>query len=80
MYLSYFFWSGDGLIEVVVKIILNRLQSQAEEIIAEEQTGFRARRSTTGQLFNLRILCEKYHQHPYQFFIDFRMAFDILFA
>ena len=49
--------------KVMLKIILNRLQPQAEEIIAEEQAGFRAGRSTTEQIFNLRILCEKYLQH-----------------
>ena len=63
----------------MLKIILNRLQPQAEEIIAEEQAGFRAGRSTTEQTFNLRILCEKYLQHQqnlYQVFIDFKKAFD----
>ena len=49
--------------KVMLKIILNRLKPQAEKIIAEEQAGFRAGRSTTEQLFNLRILCEKYLQH-----------------
>ena len=49
--------------KVMLKIILNRLKPQAEEIIAEEQAGFRAGRSTTEQIFNLRILCEKYLQH-----------------
>ena len=43
--------------KAMLKIILNRLQPQAEEIIAEEQPGFRAGRSTTEQIFNLRILC-----------------------
>ena len=65
--------------KVILKIILNRLQSQAEEIIAEEQTGFRAGRSTTEQIFNLRIFCEKYLQHQqnlYHVFIDFKKAFD----
>ena len=65
--------------KVMLKIILNRLQSQAEEIVAEEQAGFRAGRSTTEQIFNLRILCEKYLQHQqnlYHVFIDFKMAFD----
>ena len=33
--------------EVMLKIILNRLKPQTEKIIAEEQTGFRAGRSTT---------------------------------
>ena len=45
--------------KVMLKVILNRLKPQAEEIIAEEQAGFRAGRSTTEQIFSLRILCEK---------------------
>ena len=63
----------------MLKIILNILQPQAEEIIAEEQADFRAGRSTTEQIFNLRILCEKYLQHQqnlYHVFIDFKKAFD----
>ena len=63
----------------MLKIILNRLKPQAEKIIAEEQAGFRAGRSTTEQIFNLRILCEKYLQHQqdlYHIFIDFKKAFD----
>ena len=46
--------------KVMLKIILNRLKAQEEKIIAEEQAGFRVGRSTTEQIFNLRILCEKY--------------------
>ena len=53
---------------------------QAEEIIAEEQAGFRTGRSTIEQIFNLRIICEKYlqHQHDlYHVLIDFKKeAFD----
>ena len=49
--------------KVRLKTILYRLKPQAEKIIAEEQAGFRAGRSTTEQIFNLRILCEKYLQH-----------------
>ena len=49
--------------KVMMKIVLNRLKPQAEKIIAEEQAGFRAGRSTTEQSFNLRVLCEKYLQH-----------------
>ena len=65
--------------KVMLKIILNRLQPQAEGIIAGEQAGFRAGRSTTEQIFNLRILCEKYLQHQqnlYHVFIDIKKAFD----
>ena len=63
----------------MLKVILNRLKPQAEEIIAEEQAGFRAGRSTTEQIFNLRIMCKKYLQHQqnlYHVFIDFKKAFD----
>ena len=63
----------------MLKIILIRLQPQAEETIAEEQAGFRAGRSTKEQIFNLRTLCEKYLQHQqnlYHVFIDFKKAFD----
>jgi sorting nexin-29 len=65
--------------KVMLRIILNRLRPQAEAIIAEEQAGFRKGRSTTEQIFNLRILCEKYQQHQqdlYHVFIDFKKAFD----
>ena len=64
--------------KVMLKILLNRLKPQAEKIIAEEQAGFRMGRSTTEQIFNLRVLMEKYqHQQDlYHIFIDFKKAFD----
>ena len=49
--------------KVILKIILNRLTTQAEKNIAEGLAGFRAGRNTAEQIFNLRILCEKYLQH-----------------
>ena len=64
--------------KVMQKITLNRLKLQTEKIISEEQTGFRAGRNTTEQIFNLRILCEKYLQHQqdlYHVFIDFHLRF-----
>ena len=63
----------------MLKIILKRLKPQAEKIIAEEQAGFRAGRSTTEQILNLRILCEKRLQHQqdlYHVLIDVKKAFD----
>ena len=63
----------------MLKIILNRLKPQAGKIIAEEQAGFRADRSTTEQIFNLRIFCEKYLQHQKKLdhvFTDHKKAFD----
>ena len=65
--------------KVMLRIILNRLKLQAEEIIKEEQAGFRAGRSTTEQIFNLRIVCEKYLPHQqslYHVFVDFKKGFD----
>ena len=65
--------------KVMLKIILNRLKPQAEKIIAEEQVSFKAGRSTTEQVFNLRILCETYLQHQqdlHHVFIDFKKTFD----
>ena len=65
--------------KVLLKVLLNRLKPRAESIIAEEQAGFRSGRSTTEQIFNLRILCERYLQHQqdlYHVFIDFKKAFD----
>ena len=62
-----------------LKVILNRLQPQINEHIAEEQAGFMAGRSTVEQVFNLRILCEKYIAHGRELhhnFIDFKKAFD----
>ena len=63
----------------MLKVILNRLKPQAEEIIAEEQAGFRAGRSTIEQIFILRILCKTYLHHQqnlYHVLIDFIKAFD----
>ena len=65
--------------KVMLKIILKRLKPQVEKIIAEEQAVFRAGRSTTEQIFNLRIFREKYFQHQqdlYHVFIDFNKVFD----
>ena len=65
--------------KVMLKIKLNRLKPQAEKTIAEEQAGFRAGRSTTEQVFILRILCEKYLQHQqdlYDVFTHFQKAID----
>ena len=65
--------------KVMLKIVLNKFKPQAENIIAEEQAAFRAGRSTTIHIFNLRILCEKCLQHQqdlHHVFIDFKKALD----
>ena len=67
------------LLTVVLPQIYFNLTTQFSYPTAEEQAGFRAGRNTTEQIFNLRILCEKYLQHQqdlYHVFIDFKKAFD----
>ena len=67
------------LSKVMLKNILKRLKPQAEKTIAEEQAGFRGGRSTTEQIFNRRILCEKHPQHQqdlHHVFVDFKKALD----
>ena len=65
--------------KVLLRVILNRLQPQVEKLLAEEQAGFRPGRSTVEQIFNLRIICEKYRElnkELHHNFIDFKKAFD----
>ena len=53
--------------------------SSRKKNIAEEQAGFRAGKSTTKHVFNLRILCENYLQHHHNLYyaiIYFRITFD----
>ena len=65
--------------KVLLRIILNRLKSQAESLLAEEQAGFRPGRSSMEQICNCRLLIEKHLQHQkdlFHNFIDFKKAFD----
>ena len=67
--------------KIMLKIILRRLQPIAEELLSEKQIGFRAGRSTNEQIFNLRIIQEKYTEHQkllYHIFIDFKKDFDMI--
>jgi len=65
--------------KVLLQILLTRLKTQTEHLLSEEQAGFRAGRSTTEQILNLRIISEKYIAHNKELhhnFIDFTKAFD----
>ena len=55
------------------------MKLQTKRIIAEQQAGFRAEKSTIEQIYNLTFRCEKYfqlQQDLYHVFIDFKKAFD----
>ena len=65
--------------QVKSRVILNRLGSQAEHILGEEQGGFRTQKSTTEEIFNLRLLVEKHFEHQKELFhnfINIKKAFD----
>ena len=63
----------------MLKVILNRLKPQAEEIIVEEQAGCRRGESSAEHILDLRVLCKKhsqYQQDAYHTFFDLKKAFD----
>ena len=65
--------------KIFTSILLDRLRSKTEEILSEEQAGFRASRSTIDQIFTLRQLAEKYAEFSknlYICYVDFKKAFD----
>ena len=56
-----------------------QIEATSGEDHRQRKEGFRAGWSTTEQIFNLRILCDKCLQHQqdlYHVFIDFKKAFD----
>ena len=64
---------------IILKIILNRLTSQTEELLSEEQVGFRKGRRFTEHIFNCGNLIEKHldsQKDLYHNFIDFKKAFE----
>ena len=75
-------------IKIMLRIILNRLNPIAENILAEEQAGLRKKRNTTEDLRNISeyidilncsTMAEKYIEHIrklYHNFVDFKKAFD----
>ena len=65
--------------KIFTSILMDRLRSRTEEILSEEQAGFRASRSTIDQIFTLRQLAEKYTEFSkslYICYVDFKKAFD----
>ena len=63
---------------MILRIILNRLTSQAEEVLSVEQAGFRKGISTSEQIFNCKNIIEKHlesQKYLYHNFIDFKKSF-----
>jgi hypothetical protein len=63
----------------MLKVLYNRMKEKSENILSEEQAGFRPHRSMSEQIFNLGLINEKLIQHQCNLFrnlIDFTKAFD----
>ena len=60
---------NDHLSKVMLRVILNRLANQTEQIFKEERAGFRSQMSTTEQTFYLRLLVEKQLDHQKSYLI-----------
>ena len=61
---------------IILKIVKNRLDPQAEQIITELQAGFRKNRNT---ILKHIFICEKHNieqKKLYHIFIYFRKSFD----
>uniref|UniRef100_A0A914WQC5 Reverse transcriptase domain-containing protein n=1 Tax=Plectus sambesii TaxID=2011161 RepID=A0A914WQC5_9BILA len=76
-------WRGITLLSVPSKlfctILLNRLRRAVDQVLREEQAGFRQDRSCMDQIFTLRNIIEQCAKNQKQLlvnFIDFMKAFD----
>ena len=62
-------------------MLLNRLKTQLDPYLSDEQAGFRKDRSTVHQILTLRLLAEKAKRQGKKVlncFIDFQKAFDTI--
>jgi len=65
--------------KISATVINNILKTYAEDLLSQEQNGFRRNRSTTDNLFIMRQIlekCYKYDIEMHVLFIDFKQAFD----
>jgi sorting nexin-29 len=76
-------YRGISLLNVTYKIFTNLLtryiEPHVEEILSAYQCGFRKGRSTTDQIFRLRMILEKAYQYNvdiHQLYIDYKQADD----
>jgi len=65
--------------KVFAKILFNRLLPHAETVIGDYQCGFRPNRSTSDQIFNVRLILQRgreFNVTTHHLFIDFKSAYD----
>jgi hypothetical protein len=63
--------------KILATVINNRLTTYTEDLLSQEQNGFRRNRSTTHNIMR-QILgkCYEYNFEMHVLFIDFKQAFD----
>jgi hypothetical protein len=67
------------LYNILSNIFLLRLVTYIDEIIGDDQCGFRHNRSTSDQIFCIHQILEKkweYNETVHQLFIDFKKAYE----
>ena len=76
-------YRGISLLNTAYKILAtainNRLKTYAEDLLSQEQNGFRRNRSTVDNIFIMQQVLEKcydYNIGMHVLFIDFKQAFD----
>ena len=76
-------WRGVALLDVVGKVVTRvlqeRLQTLAEDVLPESQCGFRSGRSCADMVFSVRQIVEKAQEHrakAFVTFIDLKKAYD----
>jgi hypothetical protein len=64
--------------KILATVINNRLTTYAEDLLSQEQNGFKRNRSTTDNIFKMRKILEKCYEYDIEMhvmFIDFKQAF-----
>ena len=67
--------------KILCRILIDRVKSGVDEMIRQEQAGFRSGRGTSEQIFALRNIleqCQEWQAPLYINFVDFSKAFDCI--
>src|SRR5215469_17341388 len=65
--------------KILATVINNRLTTYAEDLLSQEQNGFRRNRTTTDKIFIMQQMLEKCYEYNIEMhllFIDLKQAFD----
>jgi sorting nexin-29 len=65
--------------KIFTTVLKNKLETYTEQIIGAYQAGFRKGKSTTDQLFSVKLIQEKFWEYKtdvHQIFVDFKQVYD----